>query len=63
MATRDITVHGTNYEIRVYHNGKTWESYGYINGTEIDSIWCDVHCETFEEVDEMILDIICDELN
>ena len=59
----NIHVHGTNYDIEVWNTGKTWESYGYINDTEIDSVWCDVHCETFDEMDEMILDIIRDELN
>ena len=57
MTNKDITVHGTNYEVRVYHNGKTWESYGYIHDIDIDSVWLNAGCETFEGMDGLILAI------
>ena len=62
MKANDIIAKGTDYDLRVYHDGTSWQAYGYFKDSEIDSVWCEVSTETFEEMDGMILDIICDEL-
>lgn len=63
MADDEITITGNGYEITAYETIMgDWCVYGTIGDADIDSEWTGVQLDTFDELDDMIHGIICDEL-
>ncbi|MBR2804992.1 MAG: hypothetical protein IKE20_07660 [Eggerthellaceae bacterium] len=60
-----ITGDGYNVVVNIITNPRChmrgWYVRGRINGLELDSIWCGVRLDTFEQADNAVLEIIRDE--
>ena len=63
MKTNEITISGNGYEVTAYETTMgDWCVYGIVGDVEIDNVWAGVELATFEDADDMILGVICDEI-
>jgi hypothetical protein len=52
-----ITVSGEGYELTAYETEDGWQALGRIGGYDIDTVWCDCHGLSFDDLDSVILHI------
>ena len=52
-----ITVSGEGYELTAYETEDGWQALGHIGGYDIDTVWCDCHGLSFDDLDSVILHV------
>jgi hypothetical protein len=52
-----VTISGDGYELTAYETEDGWQALGHIGGYDIDTVWCDCHGLSFDDLDSVILHI------
>ena len=52
-----ITVSGDGYDLTAFETEDGWQALGRIGGYDIDTVWCDCHGLSFDDLDSVILHV------
>jgi len=52
-----VTIIGEGYELTAYETEDGWQALGRIGGYDIDTVWCDCHGLSFDDLDSVILHV------
>lgn len=52
-----ITVSGEGYELTAYETEDGWQALGRIGDYDVDTVWCDCHGLSFDDLDSVILHV------
>ena len=52
-----ITVSGEGYELTAYETEDGWQALGHVGDYDVDTVWCDCHGLSFDDLDSVILHV------